>query len=334
MTMHVKFREKIDSYHEDRTLAPLVDAHIHLVTFFQQTEGLRNLLAAMQAGNVVKSVVCGLAVKKKWEYFDLHRPSYYLDDDAKCYYWPATDEIVAHEYLKLTPEEQQLIAPTLCGFNPTDLSCIDYVEYMFDKYPFWKGIGEILCRHDDLTGLTMEETARANHPALEKVFRFCADKGLPIMLHQNSSSVGIHYEYEYIHELRDVLDRHPDTTVVWAHCGGSRRISHPHYFRMVSGLLNEYSQLHIDLSWVVYDDIVCKPRRHDQERLIPLKGWIEEVIVPFADRVTIGSDLCGHFAQQGQNLARYNGLLAALPEEVRDRLARQNAERLWFGGGK
>jgi hypothetical protein len=331
MSMHARFCEKIDAYHEDRTIVPTVDMHVHLVTFLQTTEGLKILLKAMELGNITKSVVCGLSVKKKWEQTEPHPPSYYLDDDSRCYYWPSTDEIVAYEFMKLTPAEQQLVAPTLCGFNPTDLASIDYIEFMFDKYPFWKGVGEILCRHDDLTSLTREETARANHPALDKVYQFCADKGLPLVLHQNSSSVGIHIEYEYVHELRDVLDRHPHTTIVWAHCGGSRRVNHPDYFRMVSGLLHEYAQLHIDLSWVVYEDIICKPRRHDQDRLMPQKGWLEEVILPFSDRVMIGSDLCGKFDQEGRTLARYNGLLASLPDETRDRVARLNAERLWFG---
>ena len=334
MTMHAKFREKIEAYHEDQTMVPAVDMHIHLVTFLQTTEGLRRLLAAMKSGNITRSVVCGLAVKKKWEHFEPHEPSYYLDDDSRCYYWSATDEIVAHEFLKLTAEEQQLLAPGLCGFNPTDVACIDYIEYMFEKYPFWRGIGEVLCRHDDLTSLTLEETARANHPALDRVYQFCAQKGLPLILHQNCSSVGIHREYEYIHELRDVLSRYPDTTIVWAHCGGSRRVTHPEYFRMVSGLLHEFPRLYVDLSWVVYDDIICHPRRHDRERLTPQKEWLEEVILPFSERVMIGSDLCGVFAQQGRTMARYNGLLEALPAEVRNRVARLNAEELWFGEGK
>jgi predicted TIM-barrel fold metal-dependent hydrolase len=331
MGMQARFREKIDAYHEDRPLVPLVDAHIHLVTFLQTSEGLSTLLESMKSANVTKSVVFGLPVKKKWEYCEPRQPSYYLDDDAKCYYWSATDEIVAHEFLKLSREEQQLVAPSLCGFNPTDVACIDYLEYMFEKYPFFKGVGEILCRHDDLTSLTLEETARANHPALEKVYQFCANKGLPVVLHQNSTSVGIHNEYKYLHELRQVLDRHPETNIVWAHCGGSRRVTHPDYSRMVSRLLREYPRLHLDLSWVVYDDTVCKPRRHNQERLAPESGWLEEVILPFSERIMLGSDLCGHFDQLGRNLARYNGLLEVLPDEVRNRVARLNAEKIWFG---
>ena len=39
---------------------------------------------------------------------------------------------------------------------------------MIQWYPdFWEGIGEIFTRHDDLTGLTYGETARANNIALD-----------------------------------------------------------------------------------------------------------------------------------------------------------------------
>jgi len=47
----------------------------------------------------------------------------------------------------------------------------------------------------------------------------------------------------------------------------------------------------------------------------------------------IGSDLCGMFVQQGRTMARYNGLLAALPSEAQAQVSRLNAEKLWFGPG-
>lgn len=51
-------------------------------------------------------------------------------------------------------------APLVCGFNPTDRYAARDIERTLDKYPFWRGIGEVLCRHDDLTNMTNEETAR------------------------------------------------------------------------------------------------------------------------------------------------------------------------------
>lgn len=331
MSMHSRFAQKIEEYHEIRTIVPAVDMHLHLVNFLQDTEGMNYLLETMNQGNILKAVVFGLPVKKKWDSIEPLKPSYYLDDDSRCYYWVGTDEIVAHEYTRLSPENRKRIAPCLCGFNPTDMACIDYIEYMFEKYPFWKGIGEIICRHDDLTNLTLDETARVNHAALTKVFEFGVKKKIPVCVHQNSTSVGLHSQYEYLHELRDVLDRHPDTTVVWAHCGGSRRVYHQEYYRMVSSLLNEYPHLYVDFSWVVYENLICEPRRGEQEPLIPRQEWIEEVVLPYQERIMLGSDLCGKFNQAGRTMARYNGLLETLPEDAREKIARFNAEELWFG---
>jgi len=44
----------------------------------------------------------------------------------------------------------------------------------------------------------------------------------------------------------------------------------------------------------------------------------------------LGSDLCGKFELEGRTMARYNGLLAALPEDARKKVAGLNAEKLWF----
>ncbi len=330
MSMHARFARKIEEHHETEIMVPAIDMHLHLVDFLQATEGLNRLLESMNRGNIRQAVVFGIPVKKKWDWVEPLRPAYYLDDDSRCYYWVGTDELVAHEYNRLSRQEQECLAPCLCGFNPTDMACIDYIEHMFEKYPFWKGIGEIMCRHDDLTNLTLDETARVNHAALRKVMEFAAKKKIPVCVHHNSTSVNLHAEYEYLHELQDVLDRHPDTTLVWAHCGGSRRISHQKYHQMVSGLLNMYPHLYVDFSWVIYDDIICQPRRTEQGPLVPRQEWLEEVVLPFAERVMLGSDLCGKFDLAGKTMARYNGLLAALPEDARNKVARLNAEKLWF----
>jgi len=55
------------------------------------------------------------------------------------------------------------------------------------------------------------------------------------------------------------------------------------------------------------------------------------VVLPYQERVMLGSDLCGKFNLAGRTMARYNGLLSALPEDVRMKVARLNAEKLWFG---
>ncbi len=324
MSYHANFHQKIAAHPEVKAAVPVIDAHLHFVDFIQESDGIRGLLGAMDAAGVLKAVVFGLPVKKKWESFEKKPPHYYLDDNSPCYYFNQTDEILARELERLDPGERRRFAPLICGFNPTDKYAVRDVERMLEKYPFWRGVGEILCRHDDLTNLTKEETARVNHPALFEIYDLCAARGLPVLVHQNSTSVSVHDDYEHLHELEQVLEDFPSTRFVWAHVGISRRVFHKNYHEMILSLFQKHQNLWVDISWVVYDDVVCL-------NLEPKKHWLE-VIKDYPERFAVGSDLCGHFENLGRTMARYNRLLERLTPQAREMIARGNADRLWFGG--
>jgi len=336
MSLSTEIDIRHQKHKEDSTDIKVIDMHLHFVDFMQNTDGYGKLLESMQCGNISKNIVFGLPVKKKWEFFEPREPHYYLGDNSRCTYYNATDEAVASGYLELDKKQKKKIAPTLCGFDPTDMACIDYLEMMFEKYSFWRGIGELLLRHDDLTNLTIGEIARANHPALNKVYEFCATKKIPVCLHQNSTSVASSLsssyknDYEYLHEITESLERFQDTTFVWAHCGVSRRVEHPNYHEMVNGLLNMYHNLHVDLSWVVYDTTVCEPEILAREgKYQPKPEWMD-LIEEHQDRIMIGSDLCGHFDSHGKTMARYNSLLKRLSTKAAKKIASGNAEKMYF----
>ena len=323
MSYHAAFHDRIKAHDEPRPIVPVIDAHLHYVDFIQDSDGMPALLRAMDDGRVKKAVVFGLPLKKKWDASEKKPPHYYLDDNSRCYYFHQTDEIVAEGYRRLPAAARARLAPLLCGFNATDRYAYRDAERMLEKYPFWRGVGEILCRHDDLTNLTNEETARVNHPALHDIYELCARRGLPVLLHQNSTSVSIHDEYEHLYELEEMLEKYPGTQFVWAHCGISRRVFHKKYHEMVGSMLDRFSNLRVDISWIVYDDVIC-------DYLQPKKHWLE-AILGHPDRFCLGSDLCGHFEHLGRTMARYNGLLRDLPPKARRMVASENAEALWFG---
>lgn len=295
--------------------------HCHLVDFLQETQGIKTLLKKMKQHDI-RTVIFGLPIKKKWSVNEPLAPHYYLDDNARCYYYSGTDEIVASEYLKLSPKDRKYFAPTLCGFNPTDLSAIDYVKMMFKKYPFWRGVGELLLRHDDLTNITNEETARANHPALFPIYKFCAEKKVPVCIHQDSTSIERHDIFEYVGELEEALKKHKKTTFIWAHCGISYRISHKNYHIMIEKLLKKYSNLYVDISWIVYEEVICEGSIVKQE-------WID-LIKKFPNRFMIGSDLIGNFDNYGPVLGRYGLLFEKLPKKAVEMISVKNAEKLYF----
>jgi hypothetical protein len=301
----------------------LVDAHVHLVDFLQHGEGAEAFLTAMDAAGVDRAVVFGMAVKKRWAASEPRRPGYYLDDNSGCYHFSLTDALVANELRDLAPDRRARLAPTVCGFDPTDLLAIEHLERVWVSYDGWAGIGELLLRHDDLTNLTPGEPASIAHPALDPVLDFARDRDVPVAVHHDSSSAGRPGEHEYVPELSSVLGRHPGTTVVWCHAGISRRVEPKGQAGVLAELLAAHPRLHVDLSWAVVDHVVPGGQ--------PDAAWVR-LLDDRPDRFVLGSDVFGRPDGMGPALARFSPLLDALAPTTRTAVAGGNAARLWFGG--
>lgn len=304
----------------------LVDGHLHVVNFVQDTPGGQALLDYMDRANVGKAVIFGLPVTKTWAEWEREAPDYYLADDERCYYYALTDVTVAEMVRALPPAAQDRFYPLLCGFNPCDCYALRHVERMFQLYPdVWSGIGEVLLRHDDLTGLTFGEPPRANHRAMWPIYEFAADYDLPVLLHQNVTSVARSDHPVYLWELEEALRDFPRTRFVFAHCGMSRRVNVPFYHQMVERLLDQYPNLYVDYSWIVFDVVICPDRQ-------PSADWLS-LTERYSDRICLGSDLVTRFERLGPELQRYDVFLEQLSEGARADLCRRTAERI-YGGNK
>lgn len=297
------------------------DAQLHYVNFVQETDGMEALFAAMDEARIQDVAIMGLGVAKKWEESAPREPRYYMGDEAPVYYYSATDALLATAILALPASQQQRLHPFIAGFNPTDMNAVRHVELMLDMHPgLWKGIGEILTRHDDLTALTKGETPRANHPALEAVYRLAAERSLPVILHSNLTSKR-EREPIYREELEEALAGHPDTRFIWAHAGTSAEI---HRYQgqirsldtIVSELLGTHDNLYIDLSWTVLEPYLLEDGK-------PAASWLA-LIEQYPERFMIGTDLVGRFDSLGKNIQGFDQFLDALPEEVADKVARTN----------
>ncbi|MDD2565482.1 MAG: amidohydrolase family protein [Candidatus Gracilibacteria bacterium] len=301
----------------------MIDSHLHIVNFKQETEGLKKLLYYMDKSNIEKGVIFGMPVRKMWSETERISPDYYLDDDTSCYYDSFTDGIVAEEYNSLTKEEQKRFYPLICGFNPMDINAIRHIENMFKFYPgVFCGIGEILLRHDDLTFMTQGEPPRINNKAMYPIFEFACEYDLPILVHNNISSPGVSDHPKYLYELESILRDFPKAKIVFAHCGASRRINSPYYKKMIERLLSEYPALHIDYSWVVFDEIIMKNEE-------TIKEWIE-LTEKFSDRILLGSDILGDgFHKIGYINNRFDIFLDMLTPKTRENLCIKNAEKLY-----
>ncbi|WP_166459390.1 amidohydrolase family protein [Amycolatopsis pithecellobii] len=297
----------------------LIDAHVHAVDFLQQPASAGELLRGMDAAGVDRAVLFGLPVKKKWPSNEPRRPHYYLDGNSPCYYFSLTDEIIASLAAEL-PRDR--FAATLCGFDPTDQVAVDHIQLVWERHDCWRGLGEIMLRHDDLTNLTHGENPSAAHPALDSVFAFAADQDCPVAVHHDSSSPGRPGEHEYVGQLDRMLTRHPGTTTIWCHAGVSRRVEPRRQHEVVEHLLDEHPRLHIDVSWQLLDLVLSDDGT-------PSPEWTK-LITRHPDRFVLGTDLLGRPENWSELTIPLRRLLDALPGPARDAVGAGNALRLWW----
>lgn len=298
------------------------DAHLHYVDFFQETEGMPALLAAMDAAGVEQSMISGIPVAKKWHEDEPKRPRYYAGDDADAYWYSATDLYVAAALETLPPEQRRRFHPFLAGFNPVDKNALSHIERMLDLYPgLWQGIGEVFTRHDDLTALTSGDTPRANNEAMTRIYHLAAERDLPVLLHTNITSKRERNPL-YLAEIEQPLRNHPHTRFIWAHAGTSAEI-HRHQTRMdfllpvLTRLLEDYPNLYVDLSWSVLHPYLL------DENGSPDQAWLA-LVERFPERFMLGSDVVGRFTGLAEQMQGFQPFLDALPEPVAQRVAREN----------
>jgi hypothetical protein len=304
----------------------IIDAHLHVVNFLQETPGGDALIHYMDQSNIAKAVIFGMPVTKVWAEWDREPPDYYLANDARCYYYAFSDVIVAEMVRGLPSEQQARLYPLICGFNPTDRLAIRHVQRAYEQYPeVWSGIGELLLRHDDLSSLTYGETARANHGALWPIYEFASDYDLPVLVHHNVTSVSRSDHPVYLYEFEEAVREFPQTRFILAHAGMSRRVNAPFYHLMIERLLDQYPNVCVDYSWIFYDVAVAPEGQ-------PTSEWIQ-LTEKFSDRICLGSDLVGAFWRLGPELERYDVFLDALSEKARADVCWNTAERL-YGGNK
>ena len=300
---------------------PVVDNHLHYFDFTQKSDGFPALVKAMDEAGVDKAVIFGMPIVKMWPEHEPIRPAYYLDSDARAYYFSATDLLLANELLMQPSEIRGRFFPFLGGINPLDQNAAEYLELVLKSYPqgFWKGIGEVMSRHDDLTAFTYGEPPRADHPALMKVYRFAAEKKLPVLIHHNISSA-VKQAPIYLKELENALRENPQTRIIWAHAGISRRVVVPTLVDELRRMLTSYPNLSVDISWVVYPDYIGK----DSQSLKTWAALLEE----FPDRFLIGSDKVAHWGGYREEIRKYDPLLEMLKPETARKITRENILRI------
>ncbi len=315
----------------------------------EQWRRLTLLLKDMEKAGVDHAMVSGMPFLKKWSANEpFARPRYYLDSGSRMVRARDTDYLIGAAVMdykrKFVGNEAELrklerLYPFVCGFDGTDLAAVDLVIKRIKEFPsVWKGIGEVMSRHDDLTNLITGERPRGNHAALKRLCHFAGEWFLPVSIHHNIAPISRSpkevKEPVYLDELVELFEycRQPnakyDTKFIWCHAGISRRVVVDNLAHWIDAVLSRFkSQVYIDLSWVVYEEYIHKD----------LESWAG-LIKKHPNSFMLGSDVVGSAENMGNELGRYKTLLDKISEdpndEARRNLARGNFVKLMMDLGE
>lgn len=306
----------------------IVDSHLHFLDFTQNSDGFRPLTKAMDMAGVSEAVIFGMPIVKKWDYFMKEKPMYYMSDDSRCYYYSATDHILAHELADQSEEIQKRFHPFCCGVDCTDKYAADQIERLLNMYPkFWCGIGEIMSRHDDLTALTYGEGIHMDSPAFCRIFDLAADCDMPVLVHHNISPQNADRAL-YREEMESALYHNRKTKIIWAHVGVSRRIEMEDLLIIAGEVLHEHANLYVDISWVFFEnyirgDLLSKLIHGEEESNLYADMWAA-LIEKYPDRFMIGTDVVGHWTNYTHEIFKYYLILDRLRPETVQKICRDN----------
>jgi hypothetical protein len=308
----------------------LNDVHLHLTNYVQQGIDIHDFLKTM-GDKVGRVAIFGIPLQQQWSYrVDGDRaPTYYLNTDAPLYYYSFTDAWIAMAYKSLTKEEQARFDPMITGFNPTDMYAADHIRRVLQTFPgVFSGIGEFTIHKEFVSAKISGETASLQDPALDRILDLAAEVGLVVLIH-NDMDVPFAKEASqpaYLDEMKALLTRHPNTTIIWAHTGMGRivRPVRNHAANIAAILADqEFSHVYFDISWnEVAKYIVASP---ESTRIAA------DLINRYPDRFLFGTDEVAPQDQQTylRVYRQYDPLWKLLDNEASEKVRKGNYERLF-----
>ncbi len=320
------------------------DSHFHLTNYIQRGPDVSAFLAIMGT-RVGRSTLFGIPLQQTWAYANSgsYAPTYYLETDAPLYYYSFTDAVIAMQYRSLPKDAQARFDPMITGFNPADMYAVEHIRRVLKVFPgVFSGIGEFSIHKEFVSSKVAGEGASLTNPALDSILTFAAQAGLVVLLHNDIdrpfAKAGA--EPVYLTQMKALLARHPQTTIIWAHMGLGRvvhpvqnqgtggagdPVRDPGQVGIVAGMLSDpaFKNVYFDISWdEVAKYIVATPQSVQAAA---------DVINRYPDRFLFGSDVVAptdpkmYFAV----FDMYAPLWKALTPEASEKVRKGNYTRLF-----
>ncbi len=323
------------------------DTHFHLTNYVQNGPPIRQFLETMgtKAGRVA---LFGIPLQQTWSHENSgdYAPTYYLQTDAPLYYYSFTDAYIAMQYRSLSDREQARFDPMITGFNPADMYAADHIRRVLETFPgVFSGIGEFTIHKEFVSSKVAGDTASLTDPALDRILDLAGEVGLVALVHNDIDVPFAKQGAEpvYLGQMKDLLKRHPKTTVIWAHTGLGRVVHpvrsqaaagaaerSPDHRAIVQALLEDptLSHVHFDISWdEVAKYLVATPEATRASA---------DVINRFPDRFLFGTDEVAP-SDQAEYVSvyeQYEPLWKALTAEASEKVREKNYERLFDAARK
>lgn len=320
----------------------LNDSHFHLTNYIQKGTDIHEFLNIM-GDKVERVALFGIPLQQQWSYriSGDHAPMYYLETDAPLYYYSFTDAYIAMTYKSLTKEQQTRFDPMITGFNPTDMYAADHIKRVLQTFPgVFSGIGEFTIHKEFVSPKVAGGAASLLDPALDSIFSFAGEVGLVVIIHND---IDVPFAKEkgepaYFKQMKSLLERHPKTSIIWAHIGLGRVIrpvqSSPteeatsrnkNQIQLVKDILNDpkLSHVHFDISW----DEVAKYIVKNDTTVRAVAALINQ----YPDKFLFGTDVVAPNNQKQylQVYYQYEPLWKSLSKETKDKVCKGNYVRIF-----
>ena len=318
------------------------DSHFHLTNYVQQGTDIHDYLAIM-GDKVGRSTLFGIPLQQTWSHENSgdFAPTYYLQTDAPLYYYSFTDAFIATAYRSLEPAQQARLDPMITGFNPADMYAADHIVRVLETFPgVFTGIGEFSIHKEFVSSKVAGDTATLSDPALDRILGLAAEVGLVVILHCDIDMpfAKPNQEPVYLTQMKDLLRRHPRTTIIWAHTGLGRVVhppisqavggtveTNPNHREIVTALLEDPTLGHVyfDISW----DEVAKYAVSSTEIETAVAGLFNR----FPERFLFGTDNVAPVDQEAQLRVfhLWDRIFGQLTPEASLAIRRGNYDRLF-----
>jgi hypothetical protein len=309
------------------------DSHFHLTNYIQEGIDARQFLKIMGT-RVGRSTLFGIPLQQQWSYriSGESAPTYYLDSDARLYYYSFTDAYIAMQYRALSKAEQARFDPMITGFNPTDMYAADHIRRVLLTFPgVFSGIGEFTIHKEFVSSKIAGDVASLSDPALDRLLDFAAEVGLVVLIHNDVDRPFAKKDAPpvFLAQFKELLRRHPNNSIIWAHIGLGRVIQPvQNHIGMVEAIIADsaFKNVCFDISW----DEVAKYAVSSPEAIQRTAGMLNA----HPDRFLFGTDTVApkddksYFAV----FEMWKPVFDLLTPEAKQKILKGNYERIFDQG--